>query len=310
VLNCGTFESYVQFFKDEIFKKDTEGEYEKPKWIFRGQQTKKKNCKNTSDSDEWEEGKLQTHLEEYFELYQHDKEYDIIEIEENLIRSFKRKVHHFTDIKNIPNDEDTLEWLALMQHFEGPTRLLDWEYSFYIGLYFAINRCDFKKNRPEIWVMNAKWFEKQNEKILHKYAELKIEATREKKDVPTNFSNKLLNYLMKHPADMICSATPFRLNERMVYQQATFMCAGNIKKTFLENVARDEYKPQNENIFRIILDIDWKKRNDILWELNNMNINQAVLFPDLEGFAKNLKVNMAYPDKIYNLEKGKDAKEC
>jgi FRG domain len=34
--------------------------------------------------------------------------------------------------------KDDLTWLALMQHYAIPTRLLDFTYSPFVGLYFAI----------------------------------------------------------------------------------------------------------------------------------------------------------------------------
>src|SRR5438093_2893211 len=36
----------------------------------------------------------------------------------------------------------TLEWLALMQHYGAPTRLLDFTYSFWIALFFAFEEAE------------------------------------------------------------------------------------------------------------------------------------------------------------------------
>jgi hypothetical protein len=55
-------------------------------------------------------------------------------IESGLLRRFKRQAHHY--ISNPPEENDPLEWLALMQHYGAPTRLLDWTYSFFVALYF------------------------------------------------------------------------------------------------------------------------------------------------------------------------------
>lgn len=40
-----------------------------------------------------------------------------------ILRQFQRRAHHY--IKDPPPVDKHLEWLALIQHFGGPTRLLD-----------------------------------------------------------------------------------------------------------------------------------------------------------------------------------------
>ena len=56
--------------------------------------------------------------------------------EEELIRVFKSHSHLYLD--NLPEKTDTLEWLALMQHYGTPTRLLDMTFSPYVAAFFAL----------------------------------------------------------------------------------------------------------------------------------------------------------------------------
>ena len=50
------------------------------------------------------------------------KDESVSKIEGGLLRRFQRQCHYFT--MQVPDEENILEWLALMQHYKAPTRLL------------------------------------------------------------------------------------------------------------------------------------------------------------------------------------------
>ena len=58
------------------------------------------------------------------------------QIERKLLKEFKRRAHFYVD--PLPAQGDVLGWLALMQHYGAPTRLLDWTYSFFVAAFFAL----------------------------------------------------------------------------------------------------------------------------------------------------------------------------
>jgi len=60
--------------------------------------------------------------------------HDIRELD--AIRKFRRGAHQ--SVSHLPDRNDLLSWLSLMQHFGAPTRLLDVTYSPATALYFAI----------------------------------------------------------------------------------------------------------------------------------------------------------------------------
>jgi hypothetical protein len=104
------------------------------RWIFRGQ----------SDAD-WP-------LAPLIERIQLTNGYDIREAERGMLLAFKRRAHQY--LQHPPEDKDTLEWLALMQHYGAPTRLLDWTRSPHVATFFALAEADPEKGSAG-WAVDA-----------------------------------------------------------------------------------------------------------------------------------------------------------
>ncbi len=81
---------------------------------------------------------------------------DLPEIEKALLREFKR-AYPPDESTLSPDDNDTLGWLALMQHHGAPTRLLDWTYSLFVAAFFALDallRCRDFERKAAVWALS------------------------------------------------------------------------------------------------------------------------------------------------------------
>ena len=96
----------------EAFEQSSGGGY-----LFRGQRDSR-----------WE---LQTTLERYTPPNMKASDAEL-----RLLHEFKRRAHTYLQPQHIPAKDDSGEWLALMQHFGAPTRLLDVTESPYVAVYF------------------------------------------------------------------------------------------------------------------------------------------------------------------------------
>lgn len=105
--------------------------------------------------------------------------------------------------------------------------------------------------------------------------------------------------LAEKPAPLVFALNPFRLNRRLIIQQALFLISGDIRLPFVENL-RCAYGHDDRTIrhhmHKIVLKPGKKERNRILRELRGMNVMTEVLFPDLSGFARSLVNRLAYVD--------------
>ena len=202
------------------------------------------------------------------------------ELEDCLLGKFKRQCHHFT--KNVPKDGDIIEWLALMRHHGAPTRLLDWTYSFFVALYFAIEHAE---NGCAVWALNADWLDR----VLP--CDVRI-AVNNIEELNQQTFEKLFR---KEPRKLVASINPFRLNERLVIQQGVFLFPGDISKPFDDNLVALLINPK-EKLIKYTIKADASIKREILYHLHRMNINRATLFPGLDGFAQSLKTLLAFPE--------------
>ena len=152
------------------------------------------------------------------------------------------------------NKEDDNFW-AIGQHFGLATPLLDWTTSPYIALFFA--------------------FEKEKTNTSHRSVFfLKRSTILDNQEENSNIKIIQSNYDDNH---------------RVIAQAGLFTKVKDIRKTVDDAIKIDfNKKKSTESIILLRVDIPnlEKDREDCLKYLNKANINQATLFPDLEGVSK------------------------
>lgn len=251
-------------------------------WIFRGQSKASYG--------------LETSIERAARI--HGVSLDEIEgYEKSILKTFQRQAHHFLPM--MPNESEVLEWLSIIQHHGGPTRLLDFTHSFYIACYFALLDAD---EEAAVWCVNRI----KLENCVQATASLDEGefGGLDSRD-HTIFYRALFGGLKE---TMALPVEPFRQNVRLAIQQGLFVFPFNIKETFENNIfsatslglddlrvsvgeygqahmALDTFRNEGR-----LLKIYLKKtlHMDIRRDLSRMNINPASLFPGLDGFAKSL----------------------
>ncbi len=203
-----------------------------------------------------------------------------------MLLDFKREAHNY--LTHLPKPKDLLEWLALARHYEMPSRLLDFTYSFYVAAYFALStrgrRFHGAERRDEdacIFACNLTWMKNQVEHKLKsqwckKYKVSKTEAS---------FHNPSLfkKFAFDSEEQYVVPVNPLRRNPRLAKQHGLFLCPGNIQEEFDTNLTKT--LRETASVKRLIR-VGPAVRSEALRDLAGMNINMATLYPDLTGWAQ------------------------
>jgi hypothetical protein len=200
-----------------------------------------------------------------------------------------------------------LEWLALIQHYGGPTRLLDFTKSVFVAAHFAVGTLN-QSDEAAIWAINWHYMEMN---FAHKRTEhaQQIESA---ENAVQCFGDEFTSHTFLSASiqrligfNAALSVEPFRQNRRLLQQQGLFVFPLNINCRFEENIAA---------MFGPALDLSIPTPNEVTLrtglrlddfavikmviakptfpqfqtELRQMNIATETLFPDLEGEARAL----------------------
>lgn len=265
-------------------------------FIFRGQ-----------GNSEW---KLQTSLERLIErLYSASVDSSMSALYEiSMIQEFIWKYPLFE--KNIlPEKDDYIEWLALMQHFGSPTRMLDFSYSLFVALFMAIEGHTYGK--ASIWALNSVRLR------MKSFEHFQIENN-------TNVAggNELDQYIYKRANTAISKnlhsiplekelymVKPNICNERLNRQQGLFVIPSNIQVPFEDNLSELINKEQilsipiselidysntrsgiysQSDITLLKINIPKHLNFELTKILRQMNITAETLYPGIEGLAKSM----------------------
>jgi FRG domain len=236
---------------------------EPSRWIFRGQQNASWHLKPS----------LERAMEHFEKPLSKMRRY-----ESRLVREFKRHLHRHSEY--VPEDDEMLEWLTLMQHHGAPTRLLDWTYSFYIALFFAIEGA-CKDQTCAIWAVNQKrCWDMVVEQLPVDLRKLSRNGFKDPKA-----QCRLLQEFRK---PLISPLNPFRLNTRLAVQQGTFLVPLDLTRSF-QDIFDASIAEDSDCSEKIKIVCSKKLITRVLTELQKMNITALSLFPGIDGFARSLR---------------------
>jgi len=244
------------------------------RWLFRGQ-------RESPEPDE-KSRQLRPSLERVLEDRFQRPLAEAPVIEKRLLREFKRHLHRYTT--DVPDEDDNLRWLALMQHHGAPTRLLDFTYSFLVAVFFSIERAKHN-DRCAVWAIDHNWLWLAVRESLPPDLVSSLDDARQSKTPET------MRALFATPKDILVTLNPMNLDERLAVQQGVFVCSLDLTKRFAD-VARGLARSEEEydaHVRRVEIRCSAELLREAIRELQRMNITRLSLFPGIDGLAQSLE---------------------
>ena len=189
-----------------------------------------------------------------------------MDLEIPALKRFKQNAGAF--LQRLPQDE--WEWIFLMQHHRGLTRLLDWTESPLVALYFALDDCE-DDVEGVVWCLDP--------------ISLNIHAgqkrSHEKDILAFGIDESLDNYRPERVGERGVIMPPIaaigpRNSSRMIAQSGTFTIIHS-EPIPIERVQ------DGEHVWRLLIAPDAKA--SLRSELKLLGFNEFMLFPDLERLA-------------------------
>lgn len=238
-------------------------------WVYRGQ----------SDSS-W---KLETSLYRNFERLKKlqvasaGKEVNKLrnDHERLMINSFKGSAHLY--LSGLPDRDDLTEWISIMQHYDAPTRILDFTFSPFVALFFALNQGE---KDSSMFCFNVKYYSEINEKF----------AAEENIDL----KDQLFKGNLKEDKSYFVFYEPKMLNLRQKAQKGLFLIPSNNYETF-ETILKS-YPEDPEKSVKLVIPKELRVAG--LKMLLKMNVSADILFPGIEGFCRSLANNAIFKNTL------------
>ncbi len=200
------------------------------------------------------------------------------------LERFQSKFHLYDNENCQPTSK--LAWLAAMQHYGVPTRLLDFSESPYVALYFALE--SFNHNSNTDFSLFALDYRALLEKSINHIRSIDRNFKECRQSIQSKHDEIFDQIVDRFSYDIAWVTEPKILNARIDRQAGSFLLSGNRAKRIEEVLSSDLY--QDVDIQK--LSIPCNLATGVYALLRKMNVTSKSLYGDLDGLAKSIRMEM------------------
>ena len=211
-------------------------------------------------------------------------------------RLFRRSAHLF--LEHVPDESDTFQWLALMQHHGAPTRLVDFTWSPFVAAFFALERAT---KDAAVWAICVPAISEAAHRIRFPWKNRMLDPH----ELDLRHPGAYEDLYVLNEVPFVSSGEPRLMNKRQVAQSGTFIVPGVLDQPIEEILAA--YPKAGTTVAKFVLRTP-VLRSEAMRALYSMQLTNASLFPDLDGLAKSmayeLELHWAYNPKTMRTNPG------
>ncbi len=260
------FQSFPSQPEDWLFDDQGEPFPADPLWIFRGQANAGWHLSPTIERNV---GKVSW-----------------VDAERTIFEEFSSRAHLY--VKDpLPSIDDRALWWSLMQHLEMPTRLLDFTFSPYVALFFALQQFQPLTGFAKVWAIDLHVLREASRSVYRQLEGMRpggLNPNIPKGDLVKKAmsSTSITNWRLDH-GGFVVALEATQANPRLAYQQGLFLMNGAFGSNFEQSL---DGMMASQKDWRTLIYVDRECRAEVLRRLFQMNIHEFSLFPDVTGLGR------------------------
>jgi hypothetical protein len=193
-----------------------------------------------------------------------------------MLRTFMERAAELK-INDLPDRRDRLAWWELMQHHGTPTRLIDWTYSPFVALWFAVT--ESRDSHGALWI-----FDKRNSLINHQGHVFDLD----RQDLDARpWQNQLAERAIADRSPIPVVLDTSRNLARAVAQQSVVTLIPDPAPSIAMSAHLFE-----EMAVKVTIPVEW--RADIIRALSSLGITRSALFMDLDSLGEELSRSLGF----------------